>query len=168
MCFFFGLGPKTPSVISMLRNSGPLKNSGWKTAFLLKWPLFRGHVSFWVVKPGAWKPFWSELNREVAWPPFFLGGGDIFLKCSLSRVFLSGNCVFLDDDRPVGFLIAQIARIFKNDRLLLGDTADGFETWLTNYCKHSLSWNLQCFVHPNGSGFPPSTVPAFFWWISTS
>ena len=24
----------------------PLKNSGWKTTFLLKWPLFSGHVSF--------------------------------------------------------------------------------------------------------------------------
>ena len=24
----------------------PLKNSGWTTTFLLKWPLFRGHVRF--------------------------------------------------------------------------------------------------------------------------
>ena len=27
-------------------NSSHLKMDGWKTTFLLKWPLFKGHVSF--------------------------------------------------------------------------------------------------------------------------
>ena len=27
-------------------NSSPLKIDGWKTSFLLGWPIFRGYVSF--------------------------------------------------------------------------------------------------------------------------
>ena len=36
--FFTGILPR--------KLSCPLKNSGWTTTFLLKWPLFRGHVRF--------------------------------------------------------------------------------------------------------------------------
>ena len=109
---------------------------------------------FGCVNPVPENLFEVNWTEKLPDPLFFLGGGKaFFLKFSPSRDdFLSGSRVSLNHDRPVGFLIAQIARIFKNDRLLLGDTADGFETWLTNYCKGSLSWNLyipmvQDFLH---------------------
>ncbi len=42
----------TPCIILPWKLTGPLKNSGWKTTFLLKWSLF-GAVRFWNIYWGC-------------------------------------------------------------------------------------------------------------------
>ena len=58
-----------PGPILPRKRTRPLKNDGWKSIFLLKWSLFRGHVDFWG--GGCNFPdWWQKTHRRRPWRVF--------------------------------------------------------------------------------------------------
>ena len=61
----------------------PMKNSGWKTTFLLKWPLFRGHVSF-----RGWIKVYKLVIRR-GWWLYLVTRYDLKLLFALPKLLLN-------------------------------------------------------------------------------
>ena len=77
----------------------PLKNSGWKTTFLLKWSLFRGHVSFW----GYIKMISCRFSCLMPGAFYILQVGGLGVHTALSRPFFKHQDVDDDGSGTIGY-----------------------------------------------------------------